>query len=244
MSNQKTNFLLFKSLDGTRVNLSLYHLSCKKAIRIIEEDDEIKIIPLSLATLSQEIDEGISIQIPEKRVEKKFQPFKKKNPFFLRDVEIELDKTQRALPKRALEHYHELITNAKETRVVKSSKLDETCFIFFIHSPNRGGGVLIRVYHTELQRAVTISNDKDVSAIGIRRLCDEIRRETTKPTEVHHAEEYLSNKDLMTKVLSCCKRQSLETSDFSNVTEGEFHQIILNAKKHSLMGELELVDSE
>jgi hypothetical protein len=121
--------------------------------------------------------------------------------------------------------------------------LNESCLIFLLYTPRRGGDERIRVYHTELQRAVTISNNKDVSEITIKSLCAEITKQSTEAMEVHDVEEYLSNKALMVKVFDCLKNQSKETSDLSPVVQKEFHDLILSVTAHSL-ADLELEQDE
>ncbi len=232
----KKDFLFFNSHSKTKVNLSVYHVVLKKAVRI--RCDNGKITPLSLEELSKEISNFISIEISGTSKHQYSE-----NSVLLEQIFAELQKAQKIVPETLLQNYHEIITNAEETQSVKSLSLNESCLIFLLYTPRRGGDERIRVYHTELQRAVTISNNKDVSEITIKSLCAEITKQSTEAMEVHDVEEYLSNKALMVKVFDCLKKQSKETSDLSPVVQKEFHDLILSVTAHSL-ADLELEQDE
>ncbi len=223
----KADLLFFNSNSGKTVDLIVYHVVIKKAICVCGNGG--KITPISVVSLSRQISEFTSTEISRILKLEYLQ-----NNLFLEQIFAELKKVQQPVPKRVLDDCHQVITKAKEAQLVESLALNEHFLIFFLYSPRRGGDQRIRVYHTELKKAVTISNNKNISIISTSSLYFEIKKGATEIMEVHDVEEYLINKDLMTKILSSLKNQLYEPSSLGSFEEKEFHDLVLRIKNDSL----------
>lgn len=226
------DLLFFNSHTKTKVNLSVYHVVLKKALRIRYDNGKITSLPIE--TLSKEISNLVSLEIsgvPKLEFSK--------NPLLVEQIFDEFKKVQAFVPERLLQECHEIIIKAKETQSLQNLSLNEDCLTFFVYMPKRGGDQKIRVYHKELQKAVTISNNKDVSSITVSTLFNEIKKEISTIMEKHYTEEYFENKELMIRVLSGLKKQSLETNDLSPMDQKEFEEVILNMSRAGTEIELE-----